>query len=210
MQRIFAVELEGLIAQFAHTVTLGLIPADGVRLSDVLNDFELSETGRYRLPNMQSGSALEVVVQLRVPAQATGAKLRLLDLRLGYTPQEMKGAEVVKQALKLEFDAEEAVERLPVNHDVPKAVRFLMNARARREAMRHMDAGNYDFARQVVASSYIATQAACAPIENSADVQEEYRQLIELQSSLTDKSSARMNRKRLAFQEYFRRSSKKS
>jgi Ca-activated chloride channel family protein len=34
MQRIFAVELEGLIAQVAHTVTLGLIPADGVRLSN--------------------------------------------------------------------------------------------------------------------------------------------------------------------------------
>src|SRR5207302_5578297 len=38
MQRIFAVELEGLIAQVAHTVTLGLIPADGVRIVDVLND----------------------------------------------------------------------------------------------------------------------------------------------------------------------------
>ena len=132
-----------------------------------------------------------------------------MDLRLGYTPQEMKGAEVVKQALELEFDTEEAVERLPVNHEVPKAVRFLMNARARREAMRHMDAGNYAAAQQVVASSYIATQAVCAPMEDSADVQEEYRQLVELQSSLTDRTSARLNRKRLAFQEYFRRSSKK-
>jgi hypothetical protein len=34
---------------------------------DVLNDFELGETGRYKLPNLQAGSPLEVVVQLRVP-----------------------------------------------------------------------------------------------------------------------------------------------
>jgi Ca-activated chloride channel family protein len=210
MQRIFAVELEGLIAQLAHTVTLGLIPADGVRLSDVLNDFELGETGRYKLPNLQAGSPLEVVVQLRVPAQPAGTKLRLLDLRLGYTPQEMKAAEVVKHALELEFDAEQSVEQLPVNHEVAKSVRLLMNARARREAMRHMDAGNYTLARQVVSASYQATVAACAPMASAPDVQEEYRQLEELQESLMDTGSARMNRKRLAFQDYFRRNSKKS
>jgi Ca-activated chloride channel family protein len=32
MQHIFQTELEGLIAQYAHTVSLSLIPADGVRI----------------------------------------------------------------------------------------------------------------------------------------------------------------------------------
>jgi len=68
MQHIFQVELEGLILQFAHTVSLGLIPADGVRVVDILNDFELTETGRYRLPNMQGGSPLDIVVQLKIDA----------------------------------------------------------------------------------------------------------------------------------------------
>src|SRR4029079_17203557 len=76
MQHIFQVELEGLILQFAHTVSLGLIPADGVRVVDLLNDFKLTETGRYRLPNLQSGSPLEIVVQLRINAQAVGTRLR--------------------------------------------------------------------------------------------------------------------------------------
>src|SRR3712207_6095041 len=49
MSNIFAVELEGLLAQFAHHVTLGLVPADGVRVADLLNDFDLGETGRYVL-----------------------------------------------------------------------------------------------------------------------------------------------------------------
>jgi Ca-activated chloride channel family protein len=69
MQRIFQTELEGLISQFGHTVSLGLIPADGVVISDLLNDFELTETGRYRLPNLQGGSPLEIVVQLKVSPQ---------------------------------------------------------------------------------------------------------------------------------------------
>ena len=58
MQRIFEVELQGLIAQFAHTVSLSLIPADGVRIVDLLNDFELTDTGRYRLPNLQAAARL--------------------------------------------------------------------------------------------------------------------------------------------------------
>ncbi|HEX8652500.1 MAG TPA: VWA domain-containing protein [Pyrinomonadaceae bacterium] len=209
MQRIFTVELEGLIAQVAHSVTLGLVPSDGVRLSDVLNDFELSETGRYKLPDLQAGSPLDIVVQLRVPAQTTNSKRHLLDLRLGYTPQEAKSAEVIKQALELEFDSEESVSRLPVNHEVTKAVRLLMNARARREAMAHMDAGNYVLAQHVVGAALSATRVACAPMASAPDVQAEYESLASLGESLEDRSQDKMNRKRLAYESYARRQSKK-
>lgn len=208
MQRIFSVELEGLIAQVAHTVTLGLVPSDGVRLSDVLNDFEMNETGRYKLPNLQAGAPVDVVIQLRVPAQAVETKRHLLDLRLGYTPQEMKSAEVIKHQLEFEFDAEETVERLPVNHEVAKAVRLMMNARARREAMLQMDAGNYAVVSQIVGSSLAATRVACAPMASAPEVQAEYEMLEELQSSLSDRSSDKMSRKRLAYQIFSRQKSK--
>ncbi|HEX7956284.1 MAG TPA: VWA domain-containing protein, partial [Pyrinomonadaceae bacterium] len=135
MRRIFAVELEGLLAQFAHGVSLGLVPSDGVRVADVLNDFELTETGRYRLPDLQAGSPLEVVLRLRVPERRAGERVRLLDLKLGYTPREARGAEVLKQAFEAEFADAAEVESLPANPDVSKAVLLLMNARARREAV---------------------------------------------------------------------------
>lgn len=210
MQRIFTVELEGLIAQVAHTVTLGLVPSDGIRLSDVLNDFEMSETGRYKLPDLQAGSPLDIVVQLRVPAQTAKTKRHLLDLRLGYTPQGAKSAEVIKQTLELEFDSEEAVSGLEVNHEVAKAVRLLMNARARREAMTHMDAGNYVLARHVVGQALGATRVACAPMASAPDVQAEYESLASLGESLADRSQDKMNRKRLAYESYARRHSKKA
>ncbi|HWS99895.1 MAG TPA: VWA domain-containing protein [Pyrinomonadaceae bacterium] len=209
MQRIFAVELEGLIAQVAHTVTLGLVPADGVRLVDVLNDFELGETGRYKLPNLQAGSPLDVVAQLRVPAQEEGTRLRLLDLRLGYTPQEMKAAEVVKQVFEVEFAPEQAVERSLVNHEVIKAVQMLMNARARAEAVRLMDAGDYVGTQRVLRQAVASSRAAFAPMQSAPEVKEEMNLLAEYDDSLNNRSSDKMSRKRLLYDLVSRRRSQK-
>jgi Ca-activated chloride channel family protein len=206
MQRIFQVELDGLVAQFAHTVSLSLIPSDGIRIADVLNDLELTETGRYRLPNLQAGSSLDIVVQLKLGAQAVGSTSRLLDLRMGFTPQGENAAEVVKSALSVEFV--ESNDDLAVNHEVVKAVQFLMNARARREAMDKIDRGDYAGARAVLGQSILATQAACAPFSTRSDVVEEFASLEEVASSLDDRNQDRMSRKKLAYAAYSRRTGK--
>lgn len=204
MQRIFQVELEGLVAQFAHTVSLSLIPADGIRVVDMLNDFELTDTGRYRLPNLQAGSPIDVVVQLKVGAEAIGSTLRLLDLRMGFTPQGAKSAEVVKGALTLEFADEQTWQGLPLNNEVGRAVQFLMNARARREAMARIDAGDFDGARHTLRQSIAATQAMCAAFPDLESVAEECASLEEVSMSLTDRLKDKMSRKKLAYAAYSR------
>jgi Ca-activated chloride channel family protein len=206
MQKIFQIELEGLIAQFAHTVSLSLIPADGVRVVDVLNDFEYTETGRYRLPNLQAGSPLNIVVQLKAGAQEVGTQMRLLDLRLGFTPQDAKNAEVLKQAHTIEFAGQTEVERSPVNDDVMKTVQFLMNARARNEAMKRMDLGDYAGAGVILGCALGATQSL--PCSAAPEVMEETAALAELRSSLTDRLKDKMNRKKLAYAAYSRRTGK--
>jgi Ca-activated chloride channel family protein len=206
MQRIFQTELEGLISQFGHTVSLGLIPADGVVISDLLNEFELTETGRYRLPNLQGGSPLEIVAQLKVSPQAAGTKMRLLDLKLGFTPQDARTAEVVRQVHEIEFASKYEVETLPTNYDVVKAVQFLMNARAKREAMNRMDRGDYSGAQHILGESLRQTQVACAPLMSSADVMEECAALTSSAKSLMDRLQDKMSRKKLAYQAYSRRS----
>ena len=208
MQHIFQVELEGLIAQFGHTVSLSLIPADGVRIVDVLNDFELTETGRYRLPNLQSGSPLDIVVQLKVGAEKVGVQMRLLDLRLGFTPQDAKQAEVLKQAHTVEFASRVEVENSEVNDEVIRAVQFLMNARARNEAMKYMDLGQYDRAEAVLYSAVDSTRAACAPFASSAEVSEELASLHETASSLKDRLTHKLSRKKLAYAAHHRRTGK--
>jgi Ca-activated chloride channel homolog len=208
MQNIFQIELEGLLAQFAHTVSLSLIPADGVRIVDVLNDFELTETGRYRLPNLQAGSPLEIVVQLRAGAEEVGTKMRLLDLRLGFTPTEAKNADVLKQAHTVEFVPQSQVDRLPENQDVIKAVQFLMNARARNEAMSKMDLGDFAGAERVLAHAVSSTRVACASYPQMPAVMEECASLEAAAMSLKDRVLDKMNRKRLAYSAYSRRTGK--
>jgi Ca-activated chloride channel family protein len=208
MKHIFQIELEGLIAQFAHTVSLSLIPADGVRIVDALNDFELTDTGRYRLPNLQAGSPLDVVVQLRVGAEEVGRQMRLLDLRLGFTPQEAKNAEVLKQAHTVEFATRAEVEGSPANYEVIKAVQFLMNARARNEAMKRMDAGDYGAAEAILGMAMSDTQAACAPFASMPDVMEECASLAETASSLKDRLMDKFSRKKLAYAAHHRRTGK--
>ena len=199
MQRIFAVELEGLLAQFAHGVSLGLVPSDGVRVADLLNDFELTETGRYRLPDLQAGSPLDVVLRLRLPAQEAGKRMRLLDLRLGYTPREARGAEVLKQTFEAEFAEAGEVGGLPKNPEVEKAVLLLMNARARREAVALMDRGDYAAAAGMIEDARAATVALCASMPDDADAAYESEELRSLTDSLRDRGSDRMSRKILHY-----------
>jgi Ca-activated chloride channel family protein len=208
MQHIFQTELEGLIAQYAHTVSLSLIPADGVRIVDVLNDFDLTETGRYRLPNLQAGSPLDIVAQLKVGAEDAGSQMRLLDLRFGFTPQEAKQAEVLKQAHTVEFASHTMVENSPVNDEVIKAVQFLMNARARNEAMKRMDAGDYAGAEAVLGTALSATREACASFAAMPAVMEECASLQETASSLKDRLKDKMSRKKLAYAAYTRQTGK--
>jgi Ca-activated chloride channel homolog len=208
MQQIFQVELEGLIAQFAHTVSLSLIPADGVRIVDVLNDFDLTETGRYGLPNLQAGSPLDVVVQLKVGSEEIGTQMRLLDLRLGYTPQDAKNAEVLKQAHTVEFGSRSEVEGSPVNQEVIKTVRFLMNARARNEAMKRLDLGDYAGAQVVLEGAISLTRGACLGFASMPEVVEEVAALEETSKSLKDRLLDKMSRKKLAYAAYSRRTGK--
>ena len=209
MQRIFQVELEGLIAQFAHTVSLSLIPADGVRVVDLLNDYDLTETGRYRLPNLQAGSPLDIVVQLRVGAEETGTQMRLLDLRLGFIPQDAKNAEVLKQAHTIDFANRAEIDRSEMNEEVIKAVQFLMNARARNEAMKRMDRGDYAGAEMVIGSALGQTEALSARCAPGAAMMEEMASLQETAMSLKDRLKDKMSRKKLAYAAYSRQTGKK-
>jgi Ca-activated chloride channel family protein len=131
-----------------------------------------------------------------------------LDLKLGFTPQDARTAEVVKQVHEIEFASKYEVEALPINYEVVKSVQFLMNARAKREAMNRIDRGDYSGAQHILGESLRQTQAACAPVMSSADVMEECQALSATEKSLMDRLQDKMSRKRLAYQSYSRRTSR--
>lgn len=204
MERIFATELEGLVAQVGHTVSLGLTPADGVKVQDVLNDFEVTHTGRYKLPNLRAGSPIDVVARLRLPAKSAGQRYKVLDLRLAWNPQGAPDSdrEVQGQSLVVEFASEDEVQRRPVDERVIKAVQILMAARARREAIECLDRGDIIAARARVAGTAQVVAQACASYLSHSDVQEELGLLSDLERELESAEDLKLCRKKMSYQSY--------
>ena len=83
-----------------------------------------------------------------------------------------------------------------------------MNARARREAMKRMDSGDFAGAKQMIVFAVSATQVACAPMAASPEVMQELSMLQSLSDSLSDPGDQKMTRKKLSYQSYQRGQSK--
>lgn len=193
---IFETELHGLVRQFGRGVRLSLRCADGVRVVDLLNDFEEDKSGRYILPDLLSGSPLNIVVRLDVSGELLDGKL--IDVDLSYTNQESGATESVSLTFLPEFDTQEAIEALEANLEVEQAVVLLMNARARREAMEHIDKGDISAAlfcvaapRQEAARLYSKT--------GSKALKDEIDDLESVNELLMNRDDDLMARKRLAY-----------
>ncbi len=204
MARIFATEMEGLIAQTGHTVSLGFTPSDGVRVQDVLNDFEVTHTGRYKLPNLLAGAPIDVVVRLKLPPQPAGNRFKALDLRLAWNPQGAPSSdrEILGQNAFVEFAEPFVAESAKGDERVIKAVQFLMAARARREAIEHLDRGDITAARQSVMGATQALAQACAPYMADSEVQEQSEMLNDLVADLSSSADIKMSRKKMSYQSY--------
>ncbi len=198
MVKIFETELRGLVTQIAHSTTLKISPADGVKVIEILNDFEDSR-GRYKLPNLQAGTVLDLIVRLRVPAHVAGRVAHISDLELSYILQDSGEVERVTSSFEIGFETAEVVATLSENPEVLKGVQMLINARARREAMERMDEGDYSGARVSLKSVAASTDILFSRIA-SPDLLFELNQLNELDESLKDRDNDQLGRKLLAYQ----------
>lgn len=198
MSRIFAVELNGLLSQTGHTVTLSIKPAPGVTVADVLNDFEADGPGRYKIPNLRSGSPLDIVVRLQVPAGAGRETAELAQFGLAFIEQESQMPAVVNADLSVGFDTEEAVNALPENLEVARAVLLLMNARAREEAIKMMNSHDFAGAQAHIANTAAATQVFYARAA-SPDVLREVQDLQQVFEGMADRGRDSLSKKLMAY-----------
>ena len=86
---------------------------------------------------------------------------------------------------------------------------MLMNARARAEALRRMDAGDYAGSHQVLAHARASSMVAFAPMACSADVQDEMERLGDLNEAALSPEQAKRTRKQLLYDMVARRRSQK-
>ena len=176
---IFQTELQGLMATLGQKVSLGLEPAGGAAVIDVLNDLEKTPTGRLMLPNLVVDMPVLVVVRLKLtpsPAVATG-----LQVRLAWDAPRDGGRRVLRAALGgLPAVSMAEWSALPEDPDVREQVALLMVARAQKEAARSAERGDIPGTREWLA----AARGAAAAVPSSPEIKAEMAALDDLEVAL--------------------------
>ena len=147
---IFEQELQGLTTIVGKAVTLGFEPQGVVVVEAVLNDLEVDEGGRFKLPNLLQEQPIDIVVRLKVPALAQ--LMPLCSFHLTWTDTDQRPQEV-RATLQLPVVDLAQWEQLPLNQDVQQQVALMMAARAKKEAVQLVDRGDYAAASQVLQST---------------------------------------------------------
>ncbi|MBD2110218.1 VWA domain-containing protein [Nodosilinea sp. FACHB-13] len=186
---IFETELSGLAATLGQRVSLGVKPGNGVTVMDVLNDFEKTDTQRYKLPNLMVGSPIQVVVRLLVPALSQSCEL--MQVRLAWDDAEQPGRQVLRAGLELPLVSAEQFSDFPADAAVQEQVALLMAARARREAVMFSDRGDYAAATDSLSRVRVAMSA----MPPSAMLMEEQATLEDLESDYQSGAIARARKK---------------
>jgi Ca-activated chloride channel homolog len=198
---IFESELRGLSATLGHRVSLGLTAQHGAVVKDVLNDFDLTSTGRYKLPNLVLGAPINMVVRLQIPALATTTDL--CSLRLAWDDPNQPHRQTLKATLQLPVVNVERLSDFPPVAAVEEQVALLMAARARQEAIWNSDRG--DIPQAVASLRSMRSTLSAAPA--SPMMMEEIDALIDLEADFSAGEVAKA-RKKSTSQRYNRQRSR--
>lgn len=138
---IFEAELRSLTRTYGRRCSLGFTAADGVRITDVLNDLDRTSTGRMKLPNLVHGRGLEVLVRLELsPTEAE--RRELFQLRLAWNEVDSGLRRKVSADLSLPAIEPRACQTLPANPAVREQVLLLEAARIKQLAVAALDIGD--------------------------------------------------------------------
>lgn len=143
LEGIFRTELHGLMATLGRQVSLGVEGLVVDARAEVLNEFDVLPTGRYKLPHLVAGIPVLVVLRLHLPAFGGG---RICRLRLAWNPPE--GA---RQHFKAELDLPAvsggAWDSLASDLEVQERSVLLLIARLKKDATRKLQVGDREGAR---------------------------------------------------------------
>ena len=203
---IFSAELDGLTSVVAQNVSVEIRPRDGVRMLRVLNEFpSVAVPGgvQVELPDAYGGERRRVVFELHVPHLAQHGPVAIADLVLRYVTvgEEIAAHEVAIPVVANAVSAAEAAAVAP-DHEVRDEVLVLKAARARDEAIRLADAGEYGSAqlllreaagelRRAGLGGEAAELDASAPTLDPATYSPAARKQLHLQSNLRKRQRRR-------------------
>ncbi|HEY9614466.1 macro domain-containing protein [Allocoleopsis sp.] len=194
---IFQTELQGLMATVGTTVSLGIEPQGGVELMEVLNELEVNRKGRYQLTNLVIGNPIEVVVRLRVPPMTQTADL--CYFRLAWNDPQLSERQKLRVALQLPVVSSAQLQEFSANQEVQEQVVLMMAARAKKDAVRLVERGDYEAARRFLQE----TRELVLRTSNSPQMQQEAADLAQLEAELDSRQYTKFS-KTSTSQSYYR------
>ncbi|MGE5657363.1 MAG: macro domain-containing protein [Actinomycetota bacterium] len=198
LPRIFEHELLGLMATVGTNVTLGIEPQGDVEMIEILNQLEVNQNGRFRLPNLVRANPIELIVRLKVPAMTQ--EVDLCNFRLTWNDPEQSLEQKLRVALRLPVVNAAQLESFPLNSEVEQQVLLIMAARAKKEAVSFVDRGDYARACQVLQETkqqflnrpHLPMSAPEAAAMSELEVQLQQREYVKYRKMSTHQSSNRI------------------
>ena len=195
---IFGTELQGIIATCGRNVRLRVEPQGDVELLDVFNDFEISRQGEYQLPNLMLGNPFIVALRLKIPP--TPEAMDLCHFRFSWDDPDLPERQTMRVSLQLPAMAQAHLDELPFSDEVREQVALLEAARAKAEAVKYIDRGDYGGASEVLERAQTDFMAMAPASPKRAQEAEAFRSL---KSSL-NAGQVRRSRKAARYQSHAR------
>jgi Ca-activated chloride channel homolog len=203
LPEFFALELQGLIAMYGQKVSIGFQPDNGVVVTDIFNDLERTNYGNYKLANLIHGSTSVCALRLKIPAMSTETKL--CSFRLAWDEPGKTDRQSLTVEWQLPVVNSEEFDRISPDPDVQQIVAQLMAARAKTEAIYHLDRGNVASARKALRVARARVSADLpAFMQNSPIIKQELSDLDLAEEQLTSGETSKL-RKNISSQNYQRR-----
>jgi Ca-activated chloride channel family protein len=152
---IFEEELHGLLSVVGQNLVITLTLSQDVKMVRQLNAYPADNVERgiaFRLGDLFADELKTLVLELSIPALKELGKVEVALLRFEYDELQDAGAEhrVIEVPVWVNVAQVTDVERQLPDPDVTKAALLLEAARAREEAIKHADHGDFERASQVL------------------------------------------------------------
>jgi Ca-activated chloride channel family protein len=209
--QIFAQELQSLLSVAAQDVKVSFRYGDVVRVTKVWNYMPSGDsTIEIGLPDLFSADHKIIIMELEVTAAAAGP-VPLGNVSVSYDDAGAK-LEFVSFGMDLQVDATRNPEllELPEEPEVMMQVELNKTAEAREEAIRLADEGDFQQASSILRERHqFMASLPCESEDMSAELAAELLKVSESVQMFESRSYDANSRKKMSYQNYQRRNTKK-
>jgi Ca-activated chloride channel family protein len=196
IESMFQTELHGLVGTVGTKVSLGVEPASGVTVVDVLNDLDRTEFGRWKLSNLITRMPIEVIVRLDVPVWTGG---ELCRFRLAWNAPQQEERQAITATLVLPGVPSNEWHGLARQPEVEERSVLLAIARLKKQAACQVEKGDRDGAARAVD----AAKEMLAPLPTSPQKEQEQQALAKIKANV-EQGEWQMFTKEAKYQRYWR------